>query len=348
MNPKRVRPAPLVLRLGLTLLMTSMTPTNSPGQVSVGSGSVISSGGWTLTGTDPIEIRWAGEVVTAYQTGKEAAKPYFYPLIGPTGENVTRHFPMQEGVAGEATDHPHHRGLWFGFGRVNGLDFWHEPGSPGKEGTRFGRMVHTGLNGIQMKGAEKAIILKTTTDWVDFQTKAKVCQDRRTIRLERRDDGALVLDLAVAIEASEGEVVFGDSEEGGLALRVMPTLRLEGPVARGSIRNSEGVTGKEVWGKRARWVEYAGVDSRGRELGVAIFDHPASFRHPTWWHARPYGLFATGPFGQGRFEPGAAKGAGDHTLAKGQILTLRHRVLIHAGMAEPEALQGEFDRFASE
>ena len=29
-------------------------------------------------------------------------------------------------------------------------------------------------------------------------------------------------------------------------------------VARGAVRNSEGVQGADVWGKRARWVHYYG------------------------------------------------------------------------------------------
>ncbi|MCB1089355.1 MAG: PmoA family protein, partial [Verrucomicrobiae bacterium] len=288
MTPKRVFFS-WFLVAGLSILEF---PSHSQGQVSIGSGSVISSGGWSITGTNPIEIRWGGEVVTTYQIDPGLPKPFFYPLIGPTGENVTRHWPMEEGHAGESNDHSNHRSLWFGLGNVNGLDFWHEPGSKGKEGTKFGKTVHTGLNGIQMKGSEKAILLKTKTDWLSMEGGEKICQDRRTIRLQHREDGSLILDFTIVLEASEGEVTIGDSEECALALRVMPTLRLEGDVAKGSMRNSEGVTGKEVWGKRASWVDYDGVDSQNRPLGIAIFDHPGSFRHPTWWHARPYGLFA--------------------------------------------------------
>lgn len=340
----KAMPRPLRAILFLPLFFPMITS----GQVSIGNGSVISSGGWNITGTDPIEIRWAGELVTAYQTGQHLPKPFFYPLVGPTGENVTRHYPMKEGVPGEETDHVHHRSLFFGIGSVNGLDFWHEPGSKGKEGAKFGRTVHTGLNGIQMKGKEKAIILKTTTDWIDHQTGAKVCQDRRTIRLERRDDGGMALDFTLVLEASEGQLTIRDSEECGLAMRMMPGLQLEGTAAKGAARNSEGVTGKDVWGKRAKWVSYDGVDSKGKELGVAFFDHPSSFRHPTWWHARHYGLCSSGPFGQGHFEQkaGAAPNAGDRVMKQGESLTLRYRVLIHAGKADVARLESEFAAFA--
>ncbi len=336
--------------LSLALSLAVLTAATMPGhaQVSIGSGSNISSGGWSITGSDPIEIRWRGKLVTAYQTGKGLPKPFFYPLIGPTGENVTRHWPMKEGVAGEESDHVHHRSLWFGLGKVNGYDFWHEPGTKGKEGKRFGKTVHTGLKGVQIKNSENAIILKTTTDWVGTADGVKVCQDQRTFRLEHREDGSLVIDATFVIEASEGDVEILDDKEGAFAMRVMPTLRLEGKHAKGSILNSEGGTGKDAWGKRAKWVDYDGVDTKGKELGVAIFDHPTSFRHPSWWHARHYGLFAVNPFGQGHLEKGAAEDAGNYTIKKGDSITLRYRVLIHPGKADAKKLDAEFVKFSAE
>jgi len=59
-------------------------------------------------------------------------------------------------------------------------------------------------------------------------------------------------------------------------------------------------------------------------------DHPTSFRHPTHWHVRTYGLFAANPFGLKDFSGGKAE-PGDHTLASGESLTFRYRVLLHTG-----------------
>lgn len=335
---------PLVFSLGLALFFTGATASRA--QVSIGSGSNISSGGWTITGTDPIEIRWGGELVTSYQTSKDLPKPFFYPLMGPTGENVTRHWPMKEGVEGEETDHVHHRSLWFGLGKVNGYDFWHEPASKKPEGYLFGKTVHTGLNGMQIKGSENAIILKTTDDWVGYEDGIKICQDKRTFRLEHRDDGSLVIDATFVIEASEGDVNITDDKEGAFAMRVMPTLRLEGERAKGSILNSEGAEGKDAWGKRANWVAYQGVDSKGDKLGIAMFDHPTSFRHPSWWHARHYGLFAVNPFGQGNFEKDAAKDAGNYTIKHGDSITLKYRVVIYPGNEDAEQLNAEYAKYS--
>ena len=66
--------------------------------------------------------------------------------------------------------------------------------------------------------------------------------------------------------------------------------------------------------------------------GVAIFDDPKNLHHPTWWHARDYGLFAANPLGWHDFEPKTtAVGAGSYTIPAGGSITFRYRVLIHLG-----------------
>ena len=57
---------------------------------------------------------------------------------------------------------------------------------------------------------------------------------------------------------------------------------------------------KPIWGKRADWVDYYG-NVAGEIVGIAIFDHPKNLRHPTYWHARSYGLLAANPFGLREF-----------------------------------------------
>ena len=65
------------------------------------------------------------KLITEYRT--DSSVPYLYPLVGPGGTGLTRSFPMVKDVAGEQSDHPHHRSFWFTHGNVNGHDFWHDP-----------------------------------------------------------------------------------------------------------------------------------------------------------------------------------------------------------------------------
>jgi hypothetical protein len=94
--------------------------------------------------------------------------------------------------------------------------------------------------------------------------------------------------------------------------------------------NSEGSAGeKAIWGKRADWVDYDGNVS-GEDLGIAVFDSPKNLRHPTYWHARHYGLLAANPFGVKEFTHDRHQD-GSYVIPAGGSLTLRYRVLVHHG-----------------
>jgi len=308
---------------------------------------IISGGGWSLQGTDPIRLFHGGDLVTVYNPGKDEGKPFFYPIIGPTGENMTRHWPMKEAAEGEATDHPHHRGMWYGLGKVNGLDFWHWHADDSEKDRKFGRIIHRGMNGFSSRDGK--VTFRTRSDWVENVDPSNVvATDTREFTLSFRDDGALVVDTTLTLIASEGPVTIEDDKEGAWSIRTIPTLRLEGDVAEGTMVNSEGTKGHDVWGKRAQWVTYAGPDKAGNAVGISILDHPSNFRHPTWWHARHYGLFTANPFGQGHFEKEAADDAGNHTIPEGESLTFRYRTIFHEGGAKEAEIATAWDGFAEE
>jgi len=71
---------------------------------------------------DRIVIYTDGKLFTAYIKAGNPARPCFYPLRGPGGVSVTRHWPMRHDVPGETNDHVHHRSMWIAFGDVNGVD----------------------------------------------------------------------------------------------------------------------------------------------------------------------------------------------------------------------------------
>ncbi len=139
-----------------------------------------------------------------------------------------------------------------------------------------------------------------------------------------------MFDFEITLRATNGEVTFGDTKEGTLAVRLAETMRLKGKVGHGHIVNSAGLRDDETWGKRADWCDYYGpVD--GKTVGIAIFDHPQNPRHPTWWHVRDYGLFAPNPFGRHDFEKLSDKSAGNITIPAGQSVTFRYRFYLHEG-----------------
>ena len=103
--------------------------------------------------------------------------------------------------------------------------------------------------------------------------------------------------------------------------------------------------GLPVWGKRAKWVDYWGTIDE-KVVGVAIFDHPSNPRHPTWWHARSYGLISANPFGVHNFER-KPEGTGDMKIEAGKSVTFRYRFVFHEGDAEAAKIPELFEAFAA-
>ncbi len=286
-----------------------------------------------------LELRREGEVLRVEIDGAPFAeyrheglhRPILYPIIGPHGVEMTRNYPMKEGVAGEAADHPHHQSLWYAHGDVNGVDFW----------ANRGKIVQTEVEEASAKGNEAVVV--TRNRWETLEGK-EVCRDKRRLVFSVLEGGSRAIDFAITLEASNGDATFGDTKEGTLAIRTHPALRLKGEVATGRAVNSEGQRDGELWGKAAKWVDYWG-EVGGKTVGVAIMDHPSNPRYPTTWHARDYGLVAVNPFGWNDFFKGQ-KGRGDLTIKGGESLTFRYRFVFHEGDAETAKIGEIYAKFS--
>jgi hypothetical protein len=267
-----------------------------------------------------IRIDIDGKLFTEYRS--DGRVPCLYPLMSPTGTHLTRQFPFVKDVPGEKPDHPHHTGFWFTHGDVNGKDFWHKEDCKIVTKGIMGKPIITntvsGGNGSQV----------TFTVLLAWEADGKRHLDEQRTYTIVAEGKTRTIDVTSLLGATDQDAVFGDTKEGSFSIRVAPTLRLNGDVAMGHIMNSEGVTDGDAWGKRAKWVAYHGPDSAGTPTVIAILDHAANLRHPTWWHARDYGLLGANPFGQRAFEK---KGDGTYTLKKGQTITQRYRLILHQG-----------------
>jgi hypothetical protein len=291
-------------------------------------------------GTLRVEIN--GRLFTIYHF-QDVPRPYFYPLLGPDQSPMTRQWPM-DSPPGEEHDHPHHRGLWYAHGDVNGLDFWSEE-------KNYCKIVHEQFLEI-FSGLDLGLI-KSKDSWL-ARDGSVVCTDVRTLRVFNRPDSERLFDFDITLQAPPDKpVVFGDTKEGTLAVRVAETMRLKrknGP-AQGHIVLSTGARDEETWGKRADWCDYYGPVQSGsaapETLGIAIFDHPGNPRHPTTWHVRDYGLFAANPFGLHDFEK-KPLGAGNLTIAAGQSVTFRYRFYIHRGDEKQARVAEHYQQYVAE
>jgi hypothetical protein len=276
-----------------------------------------------------VVVRIDGRPFTEYITDFRGT-PILWPVIGPTGRPMTRAFPMGKGP-NERQDHPHQRSMWFTHGDVDGTSFW----DLGK-GTIKQREL------VKISSGKEAVIV-TRNDWLVPGGK-KVCEDQRTLTFGT-DGDARWIDFDVTIKATNGPVKFGDTKEGTMGVRVAGTMKVDAKTG-GRIVDSEGRIDGAAWGKRAAWVDYHGpVD--GETVGIAILNHPSSFRFPTYWHVRTYGLFAANPFGLHEFESGKDVD-GSYTLPAGEQMTFRYRVLLHRGDEKSGRVAEFFAAYAKE
>ncbi len=266
-----------------------------------------------------VRVEIEGSLFTELIYGGQA-KPVLFPIVGPGGVAMVRQWPLRPAAPDEEQDHPHHKGMWFTHGSVDGVDFW-------KEGPDAGRIAVQGVPKIV--SVAEGVMLQTRESW-QKPDGAVVLTSATEITCGAEGEDRFI-DYAITLMAGERPGVFGDTKEGSMGLRTSAWLNLKGAGARGQALTSEGKTGLEVWGTAAKWIDYSAVLDGGA-VGVACFDHPDNLRHPTTWHARDYGLVAANPFGLHDFQK-KPKGAGDYVLKPEAPLRLRYRWLFHRGDA---------------
>lgn len=309
---------------------------------------------------DPVELKRDGNQIdvliggrpfTTFYFGPEAPKPYLHPLHSAQGIVVTRGFPMRKDIPGESTDHPHHRAMYFAHGDVNGVDFWSEAEFEEKAPVEVKGKQYLAAGGLpkgrtafskleEVKGGAESGTVRALFDLVGPDGKA-IAQEAQAY-VFRGDERSRIIDGEFTVRALDVPVKMGDTKEGTFAIRVVKAL--EEPNVR--MLNSEGAVGeKQIWGKRAAWVDYSGT-VEGQKLGLAIFDNPSNPKHPTYWHARGYGLFAVNPFGEHDFYSDP-KRDGSITIPAGDSLTFRYRVFIHNGDAAEAKVAEAYERYAA-
>ena len=307
--------------------------------------AAAASAGFTAekAGTGAV-VKFNGQPFAEYVVD-QANKPYLFPVHGPTGKAMTRVFPMQK-VDGEQHDHPHHRAINFGHQDIGGFDTWSERASfpanadPAKHAgfARLGAIQHRGFKSITADARQATLL--TDNDYVTPDGKKVISEVRRlTFRVEGE---TRLIDFDQEFTAGDSPVIFGDKKDAGLSIRV-PTSMAVDTKKGGYIITSAGLTNGAAWGKRATWVDYHGP-VEGETVGVAMLNHPSSFRHPTSWHVRTYGLFTANPFGTlDKADPN-----GPHTLPAGEKLRLRHRFILHTGDEKAAKIAAAYERYAAE
>ena len=301
-----------------------------------------------------VDILIGDQAFTSYlytDTIPDLKKTVLYPIYSAKGSLITRGYPLDP-RPGERNDHPHHIGLWLNYGDVNGIDFWgHSNATPVEQSERMGTIRHQQIK--EVKSGSESGSLEVTMNWLDAHSQPMLQEETRFVFAGGEDWRRI--DRITTLTALDKTMIFNDTKEGMMAIRVNRALEHPGDQAdlakpdssglSGHYLNSEGIEGTDVWGKRAKWVELSGI-IEDEKVAVIILDHPENVGHPTYWHARGYGLFAANPLGQETFSKGEE--SLNLTLNPGQSVTFKYRLLILTGQIESPAINEEFNKYIKE
>lgn len=275
-------------------------------------------------------------------------KPSLYPIKTPSGKFITRGYPLEPRPF-ERTDHPHHVGLWFNFGDVNGIDFWNNSSAIAPE-----RKIHYGsvlLDTILLTDAAKGV-LKIRSSWVNHKGERLLSEEAtylfsgiknqyrfierdtrltaiQKITLRSNKEGLIALRVDGAFEAPDSKAAKRVDATGNVS--DIPFVHDD---ANGLYRNQQGATGEaEVWGRKTPWVALR-ADKEGEIITIVILDHMQNPNYPGWPHARGYGLFSMNNL---------AGEAMDETsepiqinLSPGESISFKHKVIIGGDMSDAE------------
>jgi hypothetical protein len=305
-----------------------------------------------------IDVMIDGKLFTSLKWQEGIYKPVLHPIINASGTIVTRGFPLDP-RPGERPDHRHHVGNWLNYGDVNGFDFWGN-GHSGERSSNGGEILLSGVDELIPGDGEGTMITKGS--WVDPDGKEMLSE--KTEYHVIAEDSLRIIDRITTLAATGDTIFMNDTKEGMFAVRVARQLELpsDGDITvldvqgnptkvsamsnegiTGNYLSSEGVTGSEVWGTRAKWMDLCG-NIGDEKISIVICDHPKNPGYPTYWHARGYGLFSANPLGAKDFTKGAEEM--NFSIPSGESLTFRYRLVIssnaHLTAEEINKLAEEF------
>lgn len=243
------------------------------------------------------------------QNAKADFRPYLHPIVAPDGKGVLTEYSPGH--------HKHQTGIYWGYTRVNGRDYFHHPGD--------GYWKRVSAKVIEGKGTE--VKWQTVYNLLD-STGAAVLTETQNWSM-RIKDGKYLLDLEWNGEA-QTDVTIGKYDYGGLFVRMPWKEGIKGEVVNAARQRNE-----KAEGQAAMWVDI-GMQVAGRTdlAHIAILDHPGNKGYPQTW--RVDGQLGAGP---------ARARKGDWHIKKGETEIIKHELVIYTGELNDIQLNKTFGEF---
>jgi hypothetical protein len=264
---------------------------------------------------DEVKVFVEGALFTSYKFADKQKYPYFWPVVGPaSGKSITTESSMP---------YPHHHSLFFGCDRVNEGNYWQDE-------ITAGQIVSKGPKIEIAKGYR--VVFTDRCDWRKPK-KRPIIEDTRKIEITAPGKDTRVIDFEITLEALK-KITIEKTNHSLFSARVIPKLSCD---SSGVLVNAEGKKREEgTFGVASPWCDYSGTWENKKE-GIAILQNPQNRWYPCKWFTRDYGFFSPTPMYWLE---------GDKLeLPRGEKLTLKYRVIVHAGDARDAKIDRQFEKY---
>ncbi|MHC4084573.1 MAG: DUF6807 domain-containing protein [Planctomycetota bacterium] len=259
-----------------------------------------------------------GLEIARYHFGPALHRPFIFPVIGPLGRSLTR-----MGHPHDPESHSHHNSVWISHHDVSGTDFWSDSGK--------GKIRHNRI--IKFEDGDQASSIIAENQWLAGKDKVLLQETRRVTTVPLEDSEWLMI-IDMEFKTDGAAVTLGKTPFGMIGVRMAKTIGVND--GGGTIRNSEGaVNEKDVFWKRARWVDYSGPIAIGKQEGITLFDHPDNPNFPTYFHVRNDGWMGA-----------SLTHDGPRTIQAGKPLHLRYGLYIRSDIKPKDTIEAKWKQFS--
>ncbi|EMI57766.1 DUF6807 domain-containing protein [Rhodopirellula sallentina] len=254
-------------------------------------------------------------------------KPYFHPVRPPGGSVFTDLRPH---------DHPWHRGIWFSWKYINGVNYWEEDRDTGLSHGR------TRLESSKRETASNGdVSIAQELEYAPGSDAKAVLHESRTIRISTvEDSGNYAIDWVSRFQALDQAITLGRTpipgEVGGKSYGGYAglSIRMSEPMRRGTFYNSHGDENEDCHGRPSPWVAFR--NDSGQSL--LFLDHPDNDPFPSKWYVAP---------GMPYFSP-AVLFDEKRTIRANQTLTLKYRLVVCSGPISRDESETQWEKWVEE
>jgi len=266
---------------------------------------------------DQASFQRDGVELTRYHFGPGLHRPFLFPVMGPSGRALTR-----MGHPHDPESHSHHNSVWISHNNVNGTSFWSDSGK--------GKIRHKRI--VEFEDANERASLVAENEWVGNDGKVLLLETRR-LKVLPRSNGEWLLTIDMEFKANKETITLGKTPFGMIGVRMAKTIGVND--GGGKIRNSAGaINEKEVFWKKARWVDYSGAITNEKIEGITLFDHPDNPNSPACFHVRNDGWMGA-----------SLTFNGPREIRSDEPLLLRYGLYVHSDMKSSEAIDATWRHF---